>query len=219
MIRRIAVLNFLLWTLFLLAACQSATGSDECNDGGTLLTDDFSGEQNCGWTLYSQGGATVNIDEGVLNLSTSQPGQVWWTNPGRKFDDAIITVQARQLSGPNDNAYGVICRYQDEKNFYIFLVSGDGYYAIGKFQSGQSQIIYLSGDGQYQPSDVINQGVATNQLRVGCVGNELSLMVNGLPLVTVTDPTFVIGDVGVAASTFQPGTAGIAFDNFQVIAP
>ncbi|MEW5988479.1 MAG: hypothetical protein AB1791_17760 [Chloroflexota bacterium] len=205
----------------LLTACAAA-GSEEgevCLGDGSLFSDDFSDEEKCGWTLYSQGGTTAAIANGVLTITTSQPGQIWWSNPGRLFDDAVITVQARQAEGPNDNAFGLVCRYQSTENFYVFLISGDGYYAIGKYQSGTDQIEYLTGEGQYLPSDAINQGVATNQIRASCIGNQLSLMVNGLHLATVTDPTFVTGDVGLAASTFQAGTAVIQFDDFRVVRP
>jgi hypothetical protein len=220
-LRRQKVLIFVwLALLTLLAACSlTDSGPDACDGEGVLFQDDFSGEQECGWALYNQGGAVVAIEEGSLRISTSQPGQIWWSNPDRNFNDVIISVQARQASGPNDNAYGVVCRYQSPENFYLFLISGDGYYAIGKYQSGSSQITYLSGDGQYLFSDVINQGVATNQIRAGCIGNELSLAVNGLPLVTVTDPTFVTGDVGLGVSTFELGTAVVEFDSIRVIAP
>jgi hypothetical protein len=47
----------------------------------------------------------------------------------------------------------------------------------------------------------------------------LSLTVNGIPLATVTDPTFVTGDIGVGVSAFEVGTAVIEFDNIQVSAP
>jgi hypothetical protein len=155
----------------------------------------------------------------VFRISASQPGQIWWSNPDRNFDDVIVSVEARQMSGPNDNAYGVICRYQSVENFYVFLISGDGYYAIGKYQSGSNQVTYLTGEGQYQFSDAINQGVATNQIRASCVGNELTLVVNGLPLATVTDPTFVTGDIGLGVSTFELGTIVVEFDNMRVFAP
>lgn len=207
--------------LFFLSAClpDDVSGPDPCNEGGTLLNDDFEGTKNCGWTLYDRSGAAAQISDGVLRLSTSQPGQIWWANASRNMDDMIITVQARQVGGPNDNAYGVICRYQGPENFYVFLVSGDGYYAIGKYQTGSQQITYLTEGGQYIFSNVINQGAAANEIRASCIGSELSLTVNGIPLETVTDPTFVVGDIGVAASTFQPGTAVIQFDDIQVIAP
>lgn len=222
--RNVLLLLAVLAASILLVACgltELVGGSrpDPCDGDGALLQDDFSGEQQCGWAVYNRGGAIVEINEGVLRISTSQPGQIWWTNPGRNFGDVIITVQARQVSGPNDNAYGVICRYQNTENFYIFLISGDGFYAIGKYQSGSSRVTYLSGDGEYQFSEIINQGVATNQIRASCIGNELSLSVNGLPLATVTDASFLSGDVGLGVSTLEPGTAVVHFDDVRVLRP
>lgn len=211
----------MLLALFSLTACTlvGSPTSDACNANGALLRDDFSGEQNCGWRQYNQGGAVVEIVDGSLNISTSQTGQIWWTNPGRDFGDVIVTVQARQAGGPNNNAYGALCRYQDEKNFYFFLISGDGYYAIGKYESGQDRPIYLTPNQEYVFSDLINQGVSTNLVRASCIGNELSLSVNGLPLATVTDSSFAGGDVGLGVSTLEQGTAVVQFDDLLVLAP
>jgi len=220
---------FLLLMLFSvgLTAVSCNSGPDDCSSEGTVFEDDFSGEKDCGWVLYNRGGTTASIEDGGLRISTNQPGQIWWTNPGQSLDDAIISVETRQLSGPDNNAYGIICRYQNETNFYTFLISGDGYYAIGKYQSGNDQVTYLSGidasdptdDGGYVFSEAINQGVDTNQLRASCIGNELSLAVNGIPLETVTDPTFVTGDIGLGVSTLEQGTAVVEFNNLRVLAP
>jgi hypothetical protein len=218
--KRLLLLCLALAGMMLLAACSlGGNGIDECTESGALFQDDFGGEKECGWALYNRGGAVVEIEQGVMRLSTSQPGQIWWTNPGQSFDDTIISTEARQVSGPNDNAYGAICRYQNEENFYVFLISGDGYYTIGKYTSDSPSITYLTENGEYQFSDVINQGNATNQIRATCIGQELSLAVNGITLVTVTDPTFVIGDVGLAVSTLAPGTAVVEFADFRVVAP
>ena len=203
-----------------MAACSIGSAEpDACTESGVLFSDKFDGSQDCGWALYNRGGTVVMVEDETLRLSTSQPGQIWWTNPGRQFDDVIITVDAQQVEGPNDNAFGVICRYQNEENFYLFLISSDGYYMIGKYQTGNSQIQYLTGDGEFMVSDLINQGTSINQIRASCIGNQLTLSVNGIQVDTVTDPTFVTGDVGVGASTFEPGTAVIAFDDFRVLAP
>ncbi len=219
--KSVRVMLLSLAAVWLLSACSifPSPETDNCEGEGLLFVDDFSGEQSCGWAEYTDGGTTVGIEDGTLQISSSQQGQFWWTNPGREFSDVIIITQARQASGPDDNAYGVICRYQDRENFYIFLISGDGYYAIGKYQTGSSQVLYLTENGQYVYSDVINQGIATNEIRASCVGNQLSLAVNGIPLVTVTDPTFVNGDVGVGVTTFQPGTAVVEYDSFRVLQP
>jgi len=210
----------LLSVLFLVACLPGqVSGPDPCNEETTLLQDDFSGERDCGWILYNDQGITSTINNDVLTINNSLSGQISWVNADRNFSDVIITTQARQVGGPNDNAYGVICRYQSESDFYVFLISGDGFYAIGKYQSGTPQIQYLTGEGQYLSSDAINQGQAANEIKASCVGDELTLMVNGILLDTVSDPTFVRGDIGLGASTFQPGTAEIEFDSIIVIAP
>jgi hypothetical protein len=196
-----------------------ASGPDACDSSGRLFSDDFVAGQDCGWALFSRSGVTVEKAGEVLQISTNQPGQFGWSTPDRDFADVVITAQTRQVSGPDDNAYGLICRYQSEENYYVFLISGDGHYAIGKYQTGEPQIIYLTENQGFVYSDVINQGTATNEIRASCVGNELSLTVNGTPLVTLTDPTFVTGDIGVGAATFQPGTLVVQFDNVTVVAP
>lgn len=220
--RNRTILILCLGALFipLLAGCSLVSKEPEtCAGEDALFEDEFDGQRDCGWVTYNRGGATAEIADGAMQISTSQPGQIWWSNPGKDFDDQVITAEARQVEGPDDNAYGLICRYQNEENFYLFLISGDGYYAIGKYQSGSDEIEYLTEDKQFQSSDAINQGSATNRIEASCIGNELSLAVNGLALLTVTDPTFVTGDIGVAASTLQPGTSLIEFDNIRVRLP
>jgi hypothetical protein len=203
-----------------LTACGAAEQEpDACDSPEMLFFDDFNGEQDCGWAIYRRGGGSAAIENSAMQVTVTQPGQLWWTNPGRSFDDVIVSAEARQVSGPNDNAYGLICRYQNEENFYVFLVSGDGYYAIGKYQSGEENVVYLTENQQFQPSDAINLGIASNELRASCIGSQLSLEVNGIPLLTVTDPTFVTGDIGVAAGILVAGTGVIEFDNVQAVAP
>jgi hypothetical protein len=207
-------------SLFVLAGCSLVENEpDTCDGPDILFSDDFSGDQDCGWVLYNRGAGIAEIENEAMQITVTQPGQIWWTNPSREFSDMIIKAEARQMSGPNDNAYGLVCRYQNEENFYVFLVSGDGYYAIGKYQSGADSVTYLTENQQFQLSEVINLGVASNELEARCIGDQLSLIVNGIPLITVTDPTFVNGDIGLAASTLQPGTAVIQFDNVQVTSP
>jgi hypothetical protein len=212
----------LLLPLLLLALLAVACGGDDvaaCNEDGALFFDDFREEQDCGWVLYSRGGASVEREGETLRLTSSQPGQIWWTNVGRNFDDLILSADIQHIDGPEDNAYGLICRYQSSENFYVFLISSDGYYAIGKYQSGNTQISYLNADGEYVFTEAIDQESGINRVRASCIGSELSLSVNGVLLESVSDPTFVTGDIGLALSTFEPGALEIAFDNVRAIAP
>ena len=219
-VRYVGLLSLWLVASLVLVACEPS-GPASCDEGGTLFNDEFSQEQDCGWALYDRSGAEAEIADGALRITTAQPGEIWWTNPGRTLSDVILTASVEVVSGPADNAFGLICRYQSPDNFYLFLISSDGYYAIGKYQSGSDQIIYLSGDGQYQFSEAIAQGTAgvANEMRATCIGDELTLSVNGTQVASVTDPTFVTGDIGVAVSTFEPGTLQVAFESVRAIAP
>ena len=48
-----------------------------------------------------------------------------------EYSDFILEVDATQVSGPDNNTYGVIFRYGlDANEFYTFLISGDGFYVF-----------------------------------------------------------------------------------------
>ena len=106
-------------------------------------------------------------------------------------------MDVSKQNGPDDNAYGVLCRYQNPENFYYFLISSDGYGGIGQRVNGQLKII-SSTDGKLDPLPSINQGDAANHLRVDCVGSNLTMFVNGDQVFQVTDGTFTSGSIGLS---------------------
>lgn len=209
---------------FVLASCGSLplpiAGVADCSSETELFRDGFDEESGCGWAEFD-GSDSAEIVDGVMRVSVGTNGVVAWTNPGQSFSDVEMSVLARQVAGPNNNAYGTICRYVDEENFYLFLVSGDGFYAIAKYQSGVSQVQYLTGEdpNYFVSSEVINQGVAQNQIRIRCEGSQLLLYANGSLLAQVEDATFTEGDIGLAASLLDDGQVVIEFDNVQVSTP
>ena len=67
--------------------------------------------------------------------------------------------------------------------------------------------------------DGINQGASTNHIEGDCIGNTLTLYVNGTLLMTATDSSFSSGDVGLIAQAFSTGGVDMLFHNFLVTAP
>jgi len=65
----------------------------------------------------------------------------------------------------------------------------------------------------------INLGAATNHLRADCIGNTLTLYVNGSQGASATDSSVSGGDVGLVARTFEVDGTDIMFDNFVVYKP
>ncbi|NDJ84670.1 MAG: hypothetical protein GYB66_02185 [Chloroflexi bacterium] len=55
----------------------------------------------------------------------------------RKFRDFDMRVTTTQLNSDpvHDNRYGIIFRYRNDENYYLFEISGDGYYQLSKVYS------------------------------------------------------------------------------------
>lgn len=180
-----------------------------------LFSDDFS-DPNSGWDRVQTDEGITDYDNGGYRIVVNKPQSDYWANPGRMFGDVRVEVEATKAGGPDDNDFGVICRYQDTENFYYFVISSDGYFGVLRYLNGESQVL---GADALKRSDAILRGGARNHLRVDCTGDQLTLFVNGQQVHTVGDPSFATGDVGLLAGTYDvPGT-DIRFDNFVVYAP
>lgn len=178
--------------------------------------DDFS-DPNSGWPVAADADKAASYSgDGQYLLQALTARQDVWAHPGQTFSDTRIEVDATKSSGPEDNSFGIVCRFVDNDNFYFLIVSSDGYQAIGKYQAGE--LSYLSAD-QMQPASGINSGNALNHIRADCVGSTLTLYVNGQQISSVTDTSFTSGDVGLIVGTFDTPNVGILFDNFVVYKP
>ncbi|TLN09546.1 DUF1080 domain-containing protein [bacterium] len=139
-----------------------------------------------------------------------------WANPGKTFGDVRVEVDAWKADGPDGDA-AILCRYQDESNFYLLGITTDGYYGITKLKDGEDTLL---GSDVLESSSLIKTGAGeTNHLRVDCVGDHLTLYVNGQVLADVTDADFTNGDVGLAGGTYDVAGSDMRFDNFVVYRP
>lgn len=193
----------------LVATDEAALAAD------VLFRDDFS-DPSSGWDRVKMDDGSTDYEQGYYRILVNTPNTDVWANPGLDFGDVIVEVDATKAGGPDDNVFGLICRYQNSDNFYFFLISSDGYYGIGKVVADEQTLI---GDDQLYPDDAIRQGQATNHIKAACIGSTLTLRVNGTELAEVQDDAFASGDVGLMAGTFeQPGTE-LHFDDFVVKKP
>jgi len=183
-----------------------------------LFQDDFS-DVNSGWDRATNEYGVTDYVNGGYRINIIQADSYFFANPYKTFqNDVRIEVDATKAGGPDDNAFGVQCRYQDVDNYYFFYISSDGYAGIGIDQAGTKTII-SSADGNMVSVSGINQGAATNHLRADRIGSTLTLFVNGTQIATTTDSTFNGGDVGLVGKTFSIAGTDIMFDNFFVYKP
>lgn len=196
---------FLLAT-FLLAACSPSPALTPLP-----CADDFSNPTG-GWKTVDDPTLRIRYQDGALHFTIDELDQIAWSIAGKRFENFTLDVDAAQVAGPSDNNYGVLIRYVDEKNFYRLDISGDGYFAINKYQAGQW--IKLQ---DWTASAAIRRGAAANHLQVIAQGNQFTLAVNGETMTTFSDADFKQGDIGLTAGTlFDDAGVHIAFDNFTV---
>lgn len=180
-----------------------------------LFMDDFS-QQTGGWRTRSDRLSYAGYVQNGFRLWVDLPNFQVWSVPGLIFKDIHIYTRAQKTAGPDDNYFGLICRYQDDDNFYAFVISSDGYYGIFKKQGGTQTLVGLT---QMDFDEAIQRGGEPNEIMAVCQGDQLALIVNEVKLLQVTDATFTHGDVGmIAGNLSQPG-ADILFDYFIVINP
>ncbi len=169
--------------------------------------------------------------------------EVIWSVLDRKFSDFDLRVTAQLAAGPEDqNQFGVIFRYRDPNNFYIFRITADGYYSLVKVQGGVQEKI-----SDWGVSEAIRQGNAPNVIRVVGLGDTFRFFVNGEPLplclrgenetsmwatwegagVCYTDEprpifqdgTFGQGKIALAAGTIDGSAVSVLFDDVVIVGP
>ena len=208
--------------LFLITACSSPTASPSpattptTVPTATPLTDNFD-PPNPAWARFETEESAVYAQAGELYLEDRGKGvAVYAPLAGKTYTDTVMTVQVRHVQGTVNNWMGMICRQQDEDNYYLLAISADGFY-----------LILLVVDGIPTPlvgpetSEIIRTGKARNSLEARCAGNALSLWVNDERLTTHIDGTLhEAGAVALFADAVERGETSVtAFDNFKLTQP
>lgn len=199
----------------IISACSSLSTPviPSGNPGDILFQDDFA-DNSSNWDRILDDGGIMDYDSGGYRILVRQPGLNFWSTPDRNFRDVRVEADVTKLNGPNENRTGLICRYQ-RGDYYFFIISNDGYYAIGKYIGGQTLLL---GQTEMQFSEAI-QPDATNHLRADCIGSALTLYVNYTLIAGAQDSDFSTGDVGVLAGAFNEPGVDVLFEHFVVMQP
>lgn len=210
------VLSFFVLSLAILACSLGAsTGTEGPNAPKILFQDDFSRKGN-DWLQLRDGDGITDFDQDGYRIKVDKVEWIFWSNPGVSLTNLKLDIDATKIGGPEENEFGVICRYVDEDNFYFFTITSDGYYSVNKIVAGEYEFI---GMDEFGTSEAIKAGNALNHLTAECNGNTLRFWVNGTLLHETQDDTFAVGDVGVIAGTADNAGTDILFDNMIVVEP
>ena len=180
--------------------------------GQVMYEEHFSGSS--AWDEFESDNAKVSISNGAYYVSVQPDNYYAWGNAGQHFDDTLIAVVAQPTQPVGNADFGVLCRYQDNDNFYALEISEDGFFAIWKQVDGE----YIS-LVDWTASDLVPSDGSAVTIQAACIGNNLTLGVNGNILADTQDDTFSSGDIGLVAGTWDTGGVEIRFDDVIVYAP
>jgi S1-C subfamily serine protease len=184
--------------------------TEEFPDGG-----DLSNYSYFEWHGEDAGYSTnVENDAFVFDI-TGENRWVYVTYDAYTYTDVLTEVVAENR-GKNNNNVSLICRYDPDKNtWYEFNIANNGLYSILAFDGTDYRTIYNGG------SKAIKQGKDTNTYSIGCVGDTLSLFINGVEARTVKDTQYKFkeGKVGFSVSSFNVTPILVDVNSFTIAEP
>jgi len=168
---------------------SGATATSATTTSNVIFQDALTSNTN-GW---SDDGANCTFKNGSYQITN---GYICFAPISGEITDAIVSVQVKQVSGPQTDPYGITVRHTSTGNFYNFDVASNGEWAFFIHKNGQATRLH-----DYTTNAAIKTGLnQTNTLKVAMKGSTFTLYINGQLVGQVTDATFASGKVGLESS-------------------
>jgi clostripain len=181
------------------------TAKDNFNtDAGGILT----GTGEWGHSSYANGKFSYELN--------ADQGPIYDYYAAQELPQDFALQATASYKGSNDNAYGVIFRAVEDNKFYIFRISGDGFYLVQRADGDELTTII-----DWQTSDLIKQDqLAANILTVVGHGDHYDLFINNQQVDQFDDDTYTGGSYGLIGDNFDTqDPAQFLFDEYTVGTP
>jgi hypothetical protein len=160
----------------------------------------------------SDGGPRVYIGEGAYHIVTAEPYRlIVGVSEKSTLDSFSLEADATQVTGDDDNEYGLVCGYQDDDNYYELAISGDGFVGFFAKEDGNWRSI-----SDFAPSDAVHQGNTRNHLRLEVDDGAFSFYANDRLVVQESDHRFGEGLIGFGCGSFSEPELHCSFDDLRV---
>lgn len=100
------------------------------------------------------------------------------------YEDVSLTLNAENR-GRNNNNVSLVCRMNDDgSQWYEFSVESGGVWYLYAYDNGKYNILDNGG------TNALRQGKEVNEYRLECLGDEITMYVNGIEIKSVQDTTY-----------------------------
>lgn len=192
------------------------------NANTTTFDDMPTGKSPTGWTAGVTGNGearwSVEADPSAVNGSNvlKQSGRgtfPWCVRNDVLLIDGLVEVRFRPVAGKEDQAAGLVWRFQDGDNYYVCRANAlENNVVLYKVEKGKRTPLDVVGrQGGYGAKARVPSG-QWSMLRVEFKGPHFAVLLNGKPLFGVEDSTFTAaGRVGV----WTKADSVTLFDDFR----
>lgn len=177
-----------------------------------FFTEEFDNPLSCDWYAYTVTGSdqadadkvTVEARDGRLVWDfDSEDVYYYLFYDAFRYEDVRLEVRAENR-GRNANSISLVCRYDPDAGWYEFNIGNDGLYNI--------QYVEVGSDGGIDYSTIleggssaINVGTAVNEYSISCIGEELTLFINGDEVNSIVENKYGLreGQIGISVSSYD----------------
>ena len=159
-------------------------------------------------------GRTLSDDGLALTLNGSDLYLYYFYKPF-VYQDVAVRVRVENLGTVNRNNVSLICRKNND-SWYEFSVTSDGLWFLFDYNEGNAKRYTLIGNGG---STAIKTGQNANEYKMTCIGNEISVYINGQKARTIKSDLYTEGQVGFNVSSLDLFPIEIKVSEFEISKP
>jgi len=192
-----------------------ATGElpDLANDWNETFSDDFDTPNKGNWTIFNESAVVSEWRNGRFAFDFNE-AMMTATSITNDLDlsDVVVQMEVYRVGDVIENDMGLVCRYQDQDNYYSMSFGNDDYVTIYKTVAGTWTALF----NEFVDTDLSGD---YHQMTISCIGTKLSLFIDGNLMARVSDSDLSTGDVGLISGTYDSVPVVLEFDNFVVYRP
>jgi serine/threonine protein kinase len=133
-------------------------------------------------------------------------------SPTGTLGNGTVSVKVRQISGVNDQFYGIVVRSSGNQSYYVFGVSASQQWTFVRVANGEHTAIVAPTTDTH-----LARGLnASNTITVRMRGSHFTFYANGVMIGQADDGMYASGDVGLVNVV---GHLAVVFNDFSVGAP
>lgn len=178
-------------------------------------------EDSSMWVLDNSSGIEHEMSDGSLILRNMQDRiattTLFATDYTYQNTDITLKAKLNEDSHP-PSAYGIVFRYVDSGNYYVFAVDGQQRYGLWRraIIDGSAQWIQLHEGDDWVVDEAIHPLGQDNLLRVIVAEDDIRGYVNGNLMIQATDDALTEGNIGIYTGSTSRANTVVTVSSYEV---